>query len=55
MSFDLAGDAVRTRFSVTLDAFGWWNCTVCWRPTSKLCQSMAARCVPWSIVVVDPV
>ena len=37
------GSGPTTRFSVTALALGWLNCTVCWLPTSKLCQLMAAR------------
>ena len=41
-----------TRFSTTELEDGWSNCTVCWLPTLKLCQLMAARWLVWSMVVV---
>ncbi len=44
-----------TRFSATALAEGWLNVTLCWLPTSKLFQSMAARWDDWSIRVLPPV
>jgi hypothetical protein len=37
------GSGPVTRFSATALAEGWAKVTLCWRPTSKLCQSIAAR------------
>src|ERR1700733_5162564 len=44
-----------TRFSATALAEGWLNVTLCWLPTLKLFQSMAARWEDWSIRVLLPV
>src|ERR1700692_2505520 len=45
------GWAALTRFSTTADELGCWNVTLWFAPTSKLVQSIAARC-DCSVIIV---
>ena len=46
------GSGPVTRFSATALDDGWLNVTLCWLPTSKLCQLIAARWLDWLICVL---
>ena len=46
------GSGPVTRFSATALADGWLKVTLCWLPTSKLFQSIAARWLDWVIWVL---